>query len=750
MPKPAPSRCLTWHFPLPRTHTGILQGNGVQGLMIWGTETLNITVARAGFWDRRGGNPFETRATFSDVRRLLEANNEAGIRELFAGPPRGDGQPNRPQQLGGGRLELIFRKGVHPSRGTLDLATATVTVTLAGADGVCGHVVLRQAAQAEITWIDLDRAANAALKSIRLVPAWEHCRTALEAVGVTAPDGWQHRHGGGFCQSLPKDDPLAVGWTRDGGRIALATALGPKAREAVECTLATDRKQALAATEAWWANYWRDVPRLHLPDPDLQFTYDYGVYKQAGLTPDHGVPATLQGPWMEEYQLPPWSNDYHFNINVQMVYWPCLATNRTQHLQPLWALLHSWLPRLRRNAAQFFGRDDALMLPHAVDDHCQVVGTFWTGTIDHACTAWMAQLAWLHYRYSMDAAVLRETAWPLLIGAFNGYWAMLEEIDEAGGRRWSLPVSVSPEYGGAGMGAWGRDASFQMAALHAICAILPQAALALGESVDPRWADVQSRLPPYTLANPQTSTAGDAAAGRIALWKGQDLTESHRHHSHLGSLYPFCTVDPFDPAHHAVVARSLTHWNTMGAGQWTGWCIPWAAILCARCDLSDAAVNWLRFWRMNFTNEGHGTLHNADFPGCTAWADDALGTADFRKSPGFREVMQMDAGMGAVTAVLELLVQNRHDGIHVLPRIPRGWRELTFDGIRTEGAFLLGATVREGCVREVRILSTAGGPLHLTHGIAGAWTLDGRKRTGACLAVPRTRPGQVLTLKAAP
>jgi hypothetical protein len=728
----------------------MLLGNGVQGLLIWGTDTLNFTVARAGFWDRRGGNPFETRATFNDVRRLLEANDETGIRELFAGRPRRDGQPNRPQQLGGGRLELVFRKGIHPSEGALDLATATLTVTLANAAGTCGHVIVRQATYSEIAWIDLDRAAHKALKTVRLVPAWEHCSKELERVGVQPPECWHRRNGGGFCQRLPDDDPLAVAWCRDGRRIALATALGPNARDAVGGMLATDRRQALAATRDWWAAYWRDVPAVRLPDPDLQFAYDYGVYKQAGLTPDHGVAATLQGPWMEEYQIPPWSNDYHFNINAEMIYWPCLATNRHRHLEPLWAMLRSWMPRLRRNAAQFFGRDDALMLPHAVDDRCQVVGSFWTGTIDHACTAWMAQLAWLHYRYSMDAAVLRETAWPLLNGAFNGYAAMLEEVDDNGGRRFSLPVSVSPEYGGSEMNAWGRDASFQLAAIHALCAILPQAAHVLGEPEDPRWADVARRLPPYTLINPVAGLAASAATGRIALWEGQDLAQSHRHHSHLASLYPFCTVDPCDPAHHAVVARSLTHWTSMGAGLWTGWCIPWAAILCARCGLADAAVNWLRFWRMNFTNEGHGTLHNADFPGCTAWADNALETPDFRKAADFREVMQMDAGMGAVTAVLELLVQNRADGIHVLPRLPKHWRDLEFDGIRTEGAFQVGATVRKGHVTEVRIHSTAGSPLALTHGIAGPWTLDGRKRSGTRLVLPRTQPGQILSLKTAP
>ena len=81
---------------------------------------------------------------------------------------------------------------------------------------------------------------------------------------------------------------------------------------------------------------------------------------------------------------------------------------------PMWDMILGWLPRLRDNAAHFFGAADALMMPHAVDDRCAAVGAFWTGMIDQACTAWMAQLAWLHYRYSLDERVLREVAWPLL------------------------------------------------------------------------------------------------------------------------------------------------------------------------------------------------------------------------------------------------------------------------------------------------------------------------------------------------
>jgi hypothetical protein len=549
---------------------------------------------------------------------------------------------------------------------------------------------------AEVAWIDSSRPFR-----VKTIPTWDFVGPTLATDGVKPPVRWRT----GFCQELPADEPLALAWEKRSGRLTIATALG---RDAAQ------RARVLAKTKCtpptWWRQYWRDVPRVELPDAGLQHAWDYGLFKQAGLTTPGGVAATLQGPWMEEYQLPPWSNDYHFNINAQMIYGPALGSNRLAHFEPLWTMVRGWLPQLATNAEKFFGVKDALMLPHAVDDRCGVVGSFWTGTIDHACTAWMAQLAWLHYRYSLDERVLRDLAWPLMRGAFNGYWAMLDND--------SLPVSVSPEFGGAGMDAWGRDASFQLAALQFLAQTLPKAAALLGEPVDPRWREVREKVPAYTLVN-----------GRIGLWAGQDLTESHRHHSHLGAIYPFGTIDPFDAAHREVVRESLRHWQFTGAGQWSGWCLPWAAILCARCDMADAAVAWLHWWQDLFTNVGHGTLHDADFPGAGGLH---AATELSHRPPG--EIMQMDAGMGVLTAIMELLVQCRGDVIHVVPALPRRWRELKFDGVRTEGAFLVGATVAAGRLVEVRVTSLAGGRLRL---MAGGRLVDRNTRRGQRLVIRR-------------
>lgn len=721
---------LSWTFPLPRIHTGVPLANGTLGLLAWGDQALHLTIARAGFWDHRGGTPFSARITFAQLRRLLEAGDEAGVRAAFAPQGGSTSGPRLLQQHGGGRLVMTF-PGWIPATATVDTGTGTLHLTWEKTGSPAAELRLRLAVDEEVAWCDWDAALGE--PSIQLIPAGALQIADRQARGIAAPELWSDGAGGGALQRLPADDPLALAWRRTGTRLVLATALGPEAASVVRQRLDSDAQAGAARTAAWWTAYWASVPRFRLPDALLQRAVELGLWKQGGMTPPQGVAATLQGPWMEDDQPPPWSNDYHFNINVQLVYGPCLATNRADHLTPLWRLIRSWLPELQRNATAFFGAADALMLPHAVDDRCQVVGSFWTGTIDHACTAWVALMAWDHWRWTRDRAILAEIAWPLLTGAFAGYWAMVEEVDG----RLSLPVSVSPEYNGADMNAWGRDASFQLAAAHALALALPQAARELGQAADPRWARLSAELPPYT-------TAPDPSGQRMALWQGQDLAASHRHHSHLAAIWPFRSLDPADSRHAGTVARSLRHWTATGSGGWTGWCLPWAAVLCARCGSGDAALAWLHWWQSGFTNGGDGSLHNAVAAGISAFCPPWPAGEDRHD----REIMQMDAALGALWAVCELLVQDRGERICVLPAPPEHWATFSFDGLRACGAFLIGATIRRRQVMEVRVESLCGGELLIEPNLGRQVLVDGIAHPGPLLRLP-TRAGQRLVLRRA-
>lgn len=740
MPHTASREKYTWQFPLPRTHTGMLLGNGVMGVMIWGQgNTLCITFNRADFWDHRGGRHWLSTMNFPAIRQCLESNDESGIRRLFNIEPPAPGQPDRSSMLPLGRIELVFDPHYALDTGVLDLATGAITVRLTSAAGHTHAVHFNLAMDRPLLHIQLP--GTLAAPSIRRVTAWDYPKVAqhLEKISIERPiplsapglSGWVQK------RPAPQDPPLCVGWRMDPQQLALWLAVDygatPEAAQAaVAAHIANADAAALrAANESWWNAYWSDAPQVHLPDEQVNFLYNYGMYKFAGLTTPGGVAAGLQGPWVEEYQMPPWSADYHFNINVQMCYQPAFAGNRLEHLRPLFDLIDSWMPVLRENARKFVGVDDGLVLPHAVNDKCEIIGAFWTGTIDHACTAWVGKMMYDYWRFGgADDTFLRDRIYPYLRGTMRVYEAMLERQPDG---TFALPVSVSPEYRGSQMNAWGRDASFQLACIHWLLGALQDCCRRLAIAPKPLWADIAAGLPQACI------NGGDNR--RIMLWQGTDLEESHRHHSHLGAITPFETIDPADPQWSAVVRNSMNHWIHMGMGLWTGWCMPWAVMLHHRFGNPDMATMLIEIWRRVFTNVGHGTLHDCNFPGFTL-----MGAG----GPPRGEIMQMDAGMGMVAAILDGLAHVRNDTLYLFTGSPASWRDVSFSNIRLPGAFLVSATRRAGMIESIRLHSERGNTLKLHN----PWPKARLKRATATDVITdtiltlTTHPGEILTLEA--
>ena len=453
----------------------------------------------------------------------------------------------------------------------------------------------------------------------------------------------------------------------------------------------------------WWKNYWKTIPTVNIPNKNLTFIYYYGLYKFAGLTNPVGTAATLQGPWIEDYQLPPWSSDYHFNINVQMCYWPAYKANKLEHLIPLFDLVWSWRDKLRENAKLFINIDDGFMLPHAVDDRCTCMGGFWPGVIDHACTAWIAQMMFDYCRYSGNTEYLAEVAYPFMKGAMRVYEAMLEK----NGENYELPVSVSPEYRGDSMNAWGKNASFQLASIHRLCENLLTAAKLLEEQPSPIWNDILINLPKFCCIY-------ENERKKIALWEKTDLEESHRHHSHLGAICPFDSIDIYDKNLGSIISDTITHWIRQGMGMWTGWCVPWASMLHSRLGQGDCAELLLEIWERVYTNEGYGTLHDCNFPGITT-----MGPHEFNSSATKNEIMQIEAGMGAIVAVQDMLMHFKRNICYILYGIPARWDNVSFSNMLAAGGFLISADMKNGKIVKIQIKSQFGGTLKLFNPYSG-------------------------------
>ncbi len=662
---------VTWQFPRTGScHEGLPFADGRTGVLVWGGgQTINLTVGRSDLWDHRGGYPWTAEQSYTNIVAAVKSGDRDRLYGLFK-KDTPEGEPRNPYMLPLGRVVVKLDPKWKLMSGELDTETglgklhllqmessslknpdATIELAMTGfhnglfamkfSDGVKFSVELKSCMEFPV--------AKKELSKVGFKPArYEDWKT------------FNIDRGGSFFLPIPGDRPVGLNWWASDGELFVRTARkdsfpgwrGPAP------VFGSVKKHSVDH----WKNFWAKGARVKVPDPVLQREFDYGMYRFGAMTDPDGFPAGLQGPWLEDDRLVPWNGDYHFNINVQECYSPAYRGGHFENLMPLFRMVLSWRNRLRDNAKKFAGIDNGYVLPHSVDDRGVCIGGFWTGTIDHASTAWVAAMMMKYVRYSGDVEFLRNSAYDFMKGAMNVYIAMMEEKDG----RLSIPLGPSPEWGASDVRkAVGRDPSFQLAAAHRLCRDLIEAAKLMGEEPDPRWLDVEKRLPQFT-----------AGEGGIHLFEGQPFVETHRHHSHMAGFYPFDTIDMTKDQR--TIESTYCTWIARGTGMWTGWCVPWASILHTHVGNSYAAVRMLQDWDYYFCNPGHGSHHDGFVHGFTTFGRGGFGPIGNETR---QDVMQMDGQCAATTAVMELLVHEVNGKVEFFRGCPPEWKDVSFENI---------------------------------------------------------------------
>ena len=665
------STIVTWQFPRTGScHEGLPFADGRTGVLVWGGgQTINLTVGRSDLWDHRGGYPWTAEQSYTNIVAAVKSGDRDRLYGLFK-KDTPEGEPRNPYMLPLGRVVVKLDPKWKLMSGELDTETglgklhllqmessslknpdATIELAMTGfhnglfamkfSDGVKFSVELKSCMEFPV--------AKKELSKVGFKPArYEDWKT------------FNIDRGGSFFLPIPGDRPVGLNWWASDGERFVRTARkdsfpgwrGPAP------VFGSVKKHSVDH----WKNFWAKGARVKVPDPVLQREFDYGMYRFGAMTDPDGFPAGLQGPWLEDDRLVPWNGDYHFNINVQECYSPAYRGGHFENLMPLFRMVLSWRNRLQDNAKKFAGIDNGYVLPHSVDDRGVCIGGFWTGTIDHASTAWVAAMMMKYVRYSGDVEFLRNSAYDFMKGAMNVYIAMMEEKDG----RLSIPLGPSPEWGASDVRkAVGRDPSFQLAAAHRLCRDLIEAAKLMGEEPDPRWLDVEKRLPQFT-----------AGEGGIHLFEGQPFVETHRHHSHMAGFYPFDTIDMTKDQR--TIESTYCTWIARGTGMWTGWCVPWASILHTHVGNSYAAVRMLQDWDYYFCNPGHGSHHDGFVHGFTTFGRGGFGPIGNETR---QDVMQMDGQCAATTAVMELLVHEVNGKVEFFRGCPPEWKDVSFENI---------------------------------------------------------------------
>jgi hypothetical protein len=147
----------------------------------------------------------------------------------------------------------------------------------------------------------------------------------------------------------------------------------------------------------------------------------------------------------------------------------------------------------------------------------------------------------------------------------------------------------------------------------------------------------------------------------------------------MAGLFPFDIFDLSDAATAATVEKTYAHWRAKGTDLWTGWCVPWAAVLNVHAGESQAAVKLLHDWDEYFTNPGHASRCYPWKSGFTKEGRPPRIGRDGRHAG--HEIMQMDGQCAFAAAVLEMMAHEVNGKTEFFRGCPPEWKDVSFENI---------------------------------------------------------------------
>lgn len=460
--------------------------------------------------------------------------------------------------------------------------------------------------------------------------------------------------------------------------------ISPVASAITRRALQSKYSNAYASHALWWRNFW-NKSAIHVPDTLLEKQWYMEQYKFGSASRQGAPPISLQAVWTADNgRLPPWKGDYHHDLNTQLSYWPCYSANHPEDGMAYLDHLDANKANYKRYTKMYFG-SDGLAVPGVTTLDGTEMGGWIQYSLSPTVSSWLAQHYYLQWRYSMDRKFLKNRAYPWI----NDVAIFLENItikDKNGFRK--LPISSSPEINDNDLSAWFlQDTNYDQALMKSTFKMASELAAELGlKNEAAHWKKVLSEFDGFALS----------PNGELMFSPTLPYNQSHRHFSHMMAIHPLGLIKWEDgPKSQRIIKNSIHLLDSIGPDYWCGYSYAWLANMKARAKDGDGAAKALQIFAKAFCSVNSFHL-NGD--------QTKSGYSKYQYRP-----FTLEGNFAFAAGLQEMLIQSYAGFIAVMPAIPAAWNNVSFENLRTEGAFLVSAKKENGITSFIKIKSEKGG-----------------------------------------
>jgi hypothetical protein len=285
----------------------------------------------------------------------------------------------------------------------------------------------------------------------------------------------------------------------------------------------------------------------------------------------------------------------------------------------------------------------------------------------------------------MDKKFLKDRAYPWV----RDVALFLENItvhDSSGHRK--LPVSSSPEINNNDITAWfDQNTNYDLALMKFTFQAAAELATELGlKSEAARWKKTGSEFTGFAVT----------ANNELMFSPSMEYNQSHRHFSHAMAIHPLGIIKWEDGKQSQdIIKNTISLLDKMGPDYWCGYSYSWLANMKARAKDGAGAAKDLEIFIKAFCSINSFHL-NGD--------QTKSGYSKFVYRP-----FTLEGNFAFAAGLQEMLLQSYAGFIEVMPAVPDEWKDIEFNNLRAEGAFLLSVKQMAGEIEEVKIVSEKGG-----------------------------------------